>query len=102
MCPVDQPCDETEIRLTGGRGEYEGRVEVCIGGQWGTVCNDNWDTTDAAVVCRQLGLTTEGETQCIVREKRDWESLVHCNLLNSSTLQNGSFSIFSPLSTTGL
>ena len=44
-----------------GSTAKEGRVEVCYGVQYRTVCDDYWDELEARVVCRQLEFTSGGE-----------------------------------------
>ena len=46
--------------LVGGSGDYEGRVEICINGEYGTVCDDGFDSIDANVICGQLGYGNTG------------------------------------------
>jgi hypothetical protein len=43
------------IRVVGGRSPTEGRVEVYLNGQWGTICKNSFDTRDAKVLCHSLG-----------------------------------------------
>jgi deleted-in-malignant-brain-tumors protein 1 len=53
--------------LVGGATALEGQLEVCINGTWGTVCNDEFDTTAAMVVCRQLGIQESGKSQSLAQ-----------------------------------
>ena len=72
------------IRLAGGSGYHEGRLEVYFNGEWGTVCNQKkWDHGELPkTVCKQLGLTN-GPSKLLKKvgggEGRIWLEGVRCN-----------------------
>ncbi len=57
------PCMNGNIQTRGiGRSLNEriGRVEVCVNSSWGNICSQSWSSTEASVICKQLGLSRYG------------------------------------------
>ncbi|XP_049777358.1 lysyl oxidase homolog 3 [Schistocerca cancellata] len=74
---------EGAVRLVNGDDEHEGNVEVFHFGRWGSVCDDEWDERDAAVVCRQLGMAgaaraTHNSHFGQARQERFWMDNLYC------------------------
>ena len=55
------PCTNGQLRLADGNVPNEGRIEVCMNSEWGTVCGGaSWSDADTAVICNGLGYEAEG------------------------------------------
>lgn len=52
------PTEHQTLHLTGGTDRCEGQVEVHFRGAWNTVCDSEWYTSEAQVLCRALGCGT--------------------------------------------
>uniref|UniRef100_A0A8C2GD36 SRCR domain-containing protein n=1 Tax=Cyprinus carpio TaxID=7962 RepID=A0A8C2GD36_CYPCA len=74
--------DADKILLSGGKGRCSGRLEVYHNAVWGSVCDDQWDISDAQVVCRQLGcgaaLRADGNSVFGAGEGVVWMNRVEC------------------------
>uniref|UniRef100_A0A9J8A083 SRCR domain-containing protein n=1 Tax=Cyprinus carpio carpio TaxID=630221 RepID=A0A9J8A083_CYPCA len=83
------------LRLRGGEGRCSGRLEVYHNAVWGSVCDDQWDISDAQVVCRQLGcgaaLRADGNSVFGAGEGVVWMNKVECrgNEIHLVRLVNG-------------
>uniref|UniRef100_A0A8C2IA38 Si:ch211-161n3.4 n=1 Tax=Cyprinus carpio TaxID=7962 RepID=A0A8C2IA38_CYPCA len=70
------------LRLSGEEGRCSGRLEVYHNAVWGSVCDDQWDISDAQVVCRQLGcgaaLRADGNSVFGAGEGVVWMNRVEC------------------------
>ncbi|XP_016133767.1 scavenger receptor cysteine-rich type 1 protein M130-like [Sinocyclocheilus grahami] len=81
--PYQRQCtNHIPLRLIGGEGRCSGRLEVYHNAVWGSVCDDQWDISDAQVVCRQLGcgaaLRTDGISAFGAGEGVVWMNKVEC------------------------
>ena len=54
-------CSFGAVRIVSGNSSTEGRAEVCIAGQWGTICDDEWSDASANVLCGQAGFAPVGQ-----------------------------------------
>ena len=55
---------------------YDGVVQICHNGYWGSVCGYRWDNIDASVACRQLGFSPIGKYAAILTARSFWFSHV--------------------------
>ena len=83
--------EKVTVRLVGGQGLHEGRVQMYLLGHWATVCSNFWDLLDTVVACRQLGYSTAlasfGQNEFGGRNDPKWSYGIDCNGYESTILE---------------
>ena len=89
---ITEDCSNGAVRLVGGPNEFEGRVEVCLEGQWGRWCSGNVDATtiEARSVCSQIGGTDLNGTIFTVVHHKTNVPLINAGYNTSITQMNAS------------
>ena len=62
---MEGDCNHGDLRLGSNSTNAaalssEGRLEICINGGWGTICDNRFSISDAQVACSQLGYDDTG------------------------------------------
>ena len=55
----DSVCTNGDVRLADGDSQYAGRLEICLNGIWGSVCDDLFSNNGAQVACKSLNLPSD-------------------------------------------
>lgn len=81
---------QSTVRLVNG-GPNFGRIEVYHRGEWGTICDDNWNIRNGNVLCKMLGYARAssvfGEARYGEGTGKIWLDDVNCMGIESSILE---------------
>ncbi|XP_064397293.1 T-cell differentiation antigen CD6-like isoform X3 [Halichondria panicea] len=84
-CPISNNSCKQEVRLTDGYSYREGRVEVCSGGVWRSVCNFGQEGI-AGAACYQAGFPREGAM--VTSYRRETTDRISCCCFVTNTNLN--------------
>eukprot|EP00094_Tigriopus_californicus_P014360 TCALIF_13928-PA protein Name:"Similar to lgals3bpb Galectin-3-binding protein B (Danio rerio)" AED:0.37 eAED:0.37 QI:0/0/0/0.25/1/1/4/0/226 len=73
---------EGELRLVNGRTTHEGNIQIFHMGEWGSICDDEWDAVEAKIACKELGfpgaIGPTHSSQFGYSLKRIWMDNMYC------------------------
>ena len=63
---VSQRCSDGEVEIYGVETDtlIAGRLEICVGGQWFAVYDEDWGPKDAGVVCKRKRFGMKLKFEC--------------------------------------